>query len=491
MRFNLRDGSLHDRLEFLLGAISLVAGLAILAELFPETWWEDKRFAYSTAAISDEIVLVGVDESYAERHGYNTDVPVAHLAAVMRAVTEYEPTAIALDFRLGPEEARDTAFRHLVASVSAAMERGIPVVIPTVSMQWAGQTEQARPLPSELAGVDAGIVKWSVPGDSPPYRLRSFPATVPLSENCHLLSFPLAAAAAHRRLLSGPAPCMGPGTLEDTSAVRILQRLGLSGVVGADIPIDYVGPVSGTPFSYFSSQDLIDQVSQGINLGQRRNRLYLVAGVFPDPTGKDVANTPFGVMRGGIVHLHAIDTLLRRPFLRLNGSGAAFIVSVAMFAGLLAAWKRWGLKAAFPAFGVLAAFVFSAFLVFTTLNVLIPIAWPLWAGSLATAIGFLVYGGPLNVSGTDAGTGERSDAGEHPHSSLLRDARGADPQAVVERDPARRSPAHVGSEALRHPPNGERESSDAETLAFVLWWVLILILISAAATADHSGKAVG
>lgn len=389
--------STYTRVEVLLGIISLVVGLLALLYLFPERWWTDQRFAIPQRwAFSEEVMLVGLDERYAERFG-DGPTSTGYLAAVVRGSLRFEPTAIALDFRINEAESGSPGMDSLAAAVREAGARGIPVVIPTRLATWQANTEVVRRPPAELVGqVVGGYVGWVMPSGGPGSlpAPRDFPVATRLTPSCHALSLPVAAVAAHRRLLSPGGECFGFGTLADTALRRILPGVGIrDGQMRR--PLYFAGPVRRTPrMRFYSSEHLIEDAATGSIDDGSRKRLILVAALYPHPSGEDAVSTPFGPERGGLIHLYAIDTLLRDGLPRRGGAVLTAFLSLLAFCGILAGWHRRALRACLPGLLVLVAYVLFAFVLFGGTTFLLPIALPVWAGLAATALGFIAYGEP-------------------------------------------------------------------------------------------------
>ncbi|HEX2081823.1 MAG TPA: CHASE2 domain-containing protein [Longimicrobium sp.] len=382
---------MYARVEMLLGIISLTVGLLALMVVFPESWWTDRRFSMPRRwEFSREVMLVGLDERYAERYGYGPTSP-GYLASVVRASLAFNPSAIALDFRLGEPEAAETGMDSLAAAVREAHERGVPVLIPTVLATWQGNTVVARVPPAGLAGrVMMGFVEW----DMLPAP-RDFPLARQVGEGCYVLSLPAAAVAAHRRRVTPAAPaCLGPGTVTEAALQRVLRDLGRSPDPRRHVPLYFAGPVHQTREMVFQSSEHIlqDAAGRAIPAGME-GKLVLIAALYPHPEGEDEIGTPFGPERGGLFHLYAIDTLLRRdPLPRYVGRPGTILLAVLMFAGVFAVWRRGPAQGWVVSVITLVSYIALGFLLFPLSGLMLPIAAPLCAGLFATALGFIVYG---------------------------------------------------------------------------------------------------
>lgn len=387
---------IHFRLELLLGSLGLLVGFLGLVHLFGERWWTERRFALQgERPFSDSLVVIGLDEEYAERYGYPELVPLPYLAAVVRAAASLEPSAIALDFRLMRDDTARAGFAELAAAVGAARARGIGVVLPVQAATWAGTSRIVLQPPPELGEVAAGFgvpVVAEQPGGGDP-AARRFDTLVEVGQPCEAVAFAVAAVAAHRGWWPGSAQsCLGPGTLTDTAARRLLREMGVPGGGRRPVPIDYAGAVSRTRhLRYLPSEGALHGALPPREL--IAGRLVLIAAVYPDRQGAAGYRTPTGeTVPAEIVHLHQIDTLLRRAF-PWSGAGALGWALAPFFAlGTAAAWRRLGARALALTAAVAAGLVIAGFLLFTEAGLLVPIASPLYATLLGGAAGFILYG---------------------------------------------------------------------------------------------------
>jgi CHASE2 domain-containing sensor protein len=122
------------------------------------------------------------------------------------------------------------------------------------------------------------------------------------------------------------------------------------------------------------------------------DRLVLVASVFDKPDQSDTARTPFGSVRGGIVQLHAIDTLLRAAYPTYMSKWAAGLLCVGLFIVVLSGWTRGVIVGTCWTVFVLGGYVAIGFIAFAAFSVMVPVSWPLWSGLVAAATGLLSHG---------------------------------------------------------------------------------------------------
>src|SRR5690606_15000990 len=107
-------------------------------------WWFDGRQLLTeagmvSAAPAPELVIVALDERFAEHHDFPAETPQDYLAAVVRAVAGHQPRVIALDYWLTNADLVDPGFDSLRAAVTAAP--AVHFVFPTRLLAWAdGQT---------------------------------------------------------------------------------------------------------------------------------------------------------------------------------------------------------------------------------------------------------------------------------------------------------------------------------------------------------------
>ena len=381
------------RLEILLGIASLVAGLFLLNSRFPESWWTDRRFVSSPKPFAPEAMLVGIDEKYSENHQEGGISP-AYLAQILSALAELKPTAVAVDFRFGVSEMSYPGADSLLAALRKLRTNGVSTIFPTWTAEWAGRNEIAR-VPVTDAPHLTGISGWRVPSqtNSTPVLIRSFPPAEQLSNGCWVMSLPLVSVAAHHKLveLQSTHPCGAHGIVSRNTLDNILERFSISNPT-KQISIHFSGPLHTTKkLHYYSSEDLIKDISRGISLETYSGKLVLVASLMPDPTGVDQIHTPFGIERGGALHYYAIDTLLNGRTVSSVSHKLGLGIALAIFLFSACVWK-WlpGWLAPLIADAVSwIVYVVGTFEVYNQSNLLLPISTPLWAGFVGAIVGFL------------------------------------------------------------------------------------------------------
>lgn len=385
----------HFRIELLVGTIGLLAGFLGLTYVFGEEWWRDRRFAlHSDRPFSDSLVVVGVDETYVEWQGNPEPVPLSYLAAVVRAATALEPSALALDVAVSAADSARPGFGELAGAVRAARAAGIAVVLPTRLATRAGDTRIVLRPPPSFGEVGAGFAEPAAlrPSDETGAVARSFPALAEVARNCQALAFAVAAVAAHRRLAGTTVPCDGPGTLPDTAARHLLEALGVPGGGVRPVPLDYAGSVTRTSrLRYFPSDDLFD--STAVPRALTAGRMVLVVPLHAGRAEARVFRTPVGEsVPTELVHLHAIDTLLRRSFPRRAASVAGWVLASLLFVGTLVAWRRRASRVLLLTAATAVGVVSAGLLLFSATQLMVPIAPPLYAVLAGAVLGFILYG---------------------------------------------------------------------------------------------------
>jgi CHASE2 domain-containing sensor protein len=400
------------------GLVTLLAPLLGAALAFVvyareiEDWSIKHRLrARPATPLSGELVLIGVDERVAERTPAGAPTPKLLLADLLRTVSRYRPSVVALNYRLGPVEEAEPGFARLVQAADSAAARGTALVLPAaVASRGPAGAVVYRPSPGRFPRARVGYTSLPAlaPGrgaaapafarsDAPLFlrirHLRSLDGTDELAP-----SFALVAVAAHRRLLRAedgrealtPAAAArvtrglgaAPRGVGDTAAVARAKRPRL---LGYSAPV----PVPGAGVSYYAADDFLAEAAAGaIPPEWLRNRLVVIAAVSVRGDEADVVETPFGPARGGVVLLHAMDDLLRGVRVVQPAWPWVLLLSAAAFGTMLALWRR--SAAAGVAVGSMtgAAYALLAFLL-AQWHVLLPLAWPAGAGLLAAVLGFI------------------------------------------------------------------------------------------------------
>ncbi|NNF58596.1 MAG: CHASE2 domain-containing protein, partial [Rhodothermaceae bacterium] len=97
--------------------------------------WFDGRHTLTEAGLIEvapapELVIVALDEVFAEHHDFPRETPKEYLADVVRAVAAYEPRVVALDYWLTNADLNEDGFEALVQAVEEA-PAAVQFVFPT------------------------------------------------------------------------------------------------------------------------------------------------------------------------------------------------------------------------------------------------------------------------------------------------------------------------------------------------------------------------
>lgn len=390
----------ETRFSNLLDIVGLAGLFVALALAVPESKWEEARFTES-GHFAEDLVLIGLDEGYAERFGYDGPLSSAHLAEVIDALVPLRPSTIALDALVGGPGSDPAHEVTLVRALARAARQGIRVVLPIRTGGYGARRASGRdlrvvarpPPPLDTLAIE-GYVEYEVVRDAnalesllgPPF-VRDVPLLVRTRDGRLHPSFALAAAAAHRGFLSAS------DRLDATLAAELLRAFQVGGAppVGSPYqrggettaPLHYeaVASRSAGTLSYFASDDL---PTEGL-----RDRLVVIAAVYPVPDDRDTAQSPFGAVRGGVIHIYALDTLLRAAYPMRVPGGASLLLTLGAFAFVLGTWRRSATTGALGTGAFLVGYVAIAFALFALTRLVLPVAWPVWGGLLAAAVGFL------------------------------------------------------------------------------------------------------
>ena len=407
------------RLSLLLGLVAVAGLLLGPAIAFPESWWIERRFALRAepgraAPFSDEVVLVALDELFDERYGHPDVTPKAYLARVVRALAAHRPTCIVRDFQFGPSDEADPGCAAFVSAARAADSAGIPLVYPALLGRPGGEVDIVLEPTRALAGTGAaGSVSINVPTAGPgvlptaPPVLSDIPLLTALGGGRFIPSLALVAVTLQRN--PGLLPPGRPVTsvLPDSAAAdRLLGELGFDSLHQARLPalVDFPAPPLITfGLAYVSSEHLLEgRAGPDSTLAARLGgRVVVVAKTGASRDGEDVVQTPFGLYRGGIGHVYAVDTLLRGDGLHRPPRWVTALLSALLFVGVSAVWSLRLLHAAALTLAVVFAFVAGGFIAFAFVGALVPMAWPVNAALVAAAVGFLFD--PLGGLGAPSG----------------------------------------------------------------------------------------
>ena len=396
------------RLPLLVGLVTLFGIPLTVSLAFPEAWWVERRFALradpaTAVPFSSELALVALDERFTERYDHPETTSKAYLAQVVRALALHHPTCIALDFRFGPSDVGSPEFAAFVAAAQQAADSlDVPLVYPALLGRPGGELDVVMEPPAALAGTGySGSVSRLVPAAGPDAAappLREADLLTPLGDGRFAASMALVAVALQQNpsLLSGESRLRSVRQ-DSSSARRLLDSLGLgSQPLGRPILVDFAAPpLTRFGLAYLSSEDLLRAHLPADSLdAQIENRIVIVAQTAARSEPGDVVRTPFGVFRGGLGHLHIVDTLLRGSVLRTPGRGAAALLALVLFGVVAVAWTARFAVALALTVTVGFAYVVACFLAFTGVGVLVPMAWPLDAGLVAAVLGFVLHARP-------------------------------------------------------------------------------------------------
>jgi CHASE2 domain-containing sensor protein len=374
-----------------------------LATIFPEGWWQDRRFAsVGGGSFSEEVVLIALDDHFAERYDRPDPTPRDYLARILGAAAGLNPSVIAFDFRLGPSAEADTSFAQFRQAAREAAQRGIVVVLPSAA-SWPDPEIVLTP-PASLNGIVAsGLVSAQSDrfGASGAPELRTLTPLQKMVDGRLATSFALAAVAAHRcgeapRTVPSPRGVM-PAVAED-EAGRLLDCAGLRHAAASParrgtrpVLLDYAGPPRRTGgLAVYSSETFLEGVEGGhFDPSWIEGRLVVVASTFE--ANYDLVETPFGTARGGWYHLYAIDTLLRDAVRGDRMRPVALGLALLFFTTIILAWLGPGWRALLVSASLLGGYVIVAFLWYGASGAMLPVAFPLYAGLFAATLGFLFH----------------------------------------------------------------------------------------------------
>jgi len=288
-----------------------------------------------------EIVVIALDEAYAEQHRYPEVTPRTYLDSLIRAVAAHNPSVIALDFKFSAADLSDPAFVSLCKRLATETADGPIVVLPTAVQQ---EQNWYRDLPfppahlrrhalsgyANLTGQPVETVELTRPlgpdRRSAPSNARGRPSRIP--------SFALSALIAHtnpdsvrrarKEVLQVPNPTscstdavgIGAGNtmwqaIDDATIDRTIQQFAREREA---VRINFRGPVQAGVMNVHSAETLLRVPSVLEDLVP--DKLVLIGSTYTDPEGKDTFATVFGEMRGVEVHAAILDTLLGDRVLR-------------------------------------------------------------------------------------------------------------------------------------------------------------------------------
>ena len=303
-----------------------------------------------------EIVVIALDEAYAEQHRYPEVTPRTYLDSLIRAVAAHNPSVIALDFKFSTADLRDPAFVSLCERLAAETADGPIVVLPTAVQQ---EQNWYRPLPfppahlrrhtlsgyANLRGQPVEAAELTRPmgpdrrpdssiGQNRPSRIPSF-ALSALIAHTHPDSVRRAREEALR--VPNPASCstnavgLGAGNtvwqaIDDATIDQTIQQFARQ---RETVRINFRGPVQAGTMNVHSAETLLRAPTVLADLVP--GRLVLIGSTYADPEGKDTFDTVFGEMRGVEVHAAILDTLLGDRALRAISSWGTLVICLLLF----------------------------------------------------------------------------------------------------------------------------------------------------------------
>lgn len=329
------------------------------------------------------ITLVALDEGFAESYDYPRVTPREVLAEIVRLVSEHGPAVIGLDYRLLRTDARErpAAYIELREAIAAAGGGDVDVVLAGQlrASKWSAEDEAyvwlPVPPPEDFGNVAKGFVNlWGKP-------VVTAPLLLPLEEDPEreVPAFALVLADYYR----GRADGRGSGDWQ-----ALLDDLGVPASQRRGLVIDYFGPVREGRPARVAAEDL-SQISHS-ELADRffREKVVVVGSTYPEPSGVDTFETPFGAMRGVEVHVNILHTLLAGRYLVQPGTWATVgLTLLAVGLAWVAFWRLslpWAIAATTGWIFVL--YPLLGFHLFAAHRLILPMAWPMKGGFVAVLL---------------------------------------------------------------------------------------------------------
>lgn len=395
----------QERLDIALNVVAFLGILSSFLLFAPESRWRSLRFS-ERGEFDHTLVLVGLDDGYASRYNTRSPVSRAYLADLIGAVARARPRTIALDVSIESPRADSAGLIRLRQALIEAARDSINIILPTSLGGYGANratgtgVREIRALPEPLDTIAiGGYAEYEVVRSRNALEALSgapavldVPLVAQLEDGSFRPSFPLAAAAAHRGLLGASSD-----RLTSEGALALLQEFDAPGVSSDNLhgeqmtPLHYeaVATEDRGQLNYLDS-DYALELDRDKDLALE-GRLVVIAAVYPAPDGSDTAQTPFGSVRGGIVHIYALDTLLRRLYPHQPPPIVTSILALFLGSFICFKWKtsiRTGFRWALTAF---IAYIFIGFIAFPVFRLMIPMMWPLWAIMCGSAIGFIWF----------------------------------------------------------------------------------------------------
>jgi CHASE2 domain-containing sensor protein len=390
--------------------LAAVFGVLIGVHLYLDaTFWNhtyfQTRLPDSRIEAPQGMVLVALDEAFAESYGYPDVVPQAYLVRLLEQLGAYDPAVVAIDLKLIPADTLDSTFADLRRVLDALNL----VVLPSLIGEREELTlEPPRPL---RASVQSGFVTFTsaplsrtVARSGDPVPVAEMQALARLADGCLMPSFALVAAAVYRGHVT-EADDLSCRVMTDARAARMLADLGYPGVRAGAEPaegvragttprlINYRGSTRQGAWLPVESAEVIVRGESEASLF--KDRLVLVGATYPERDHRDTFSTPFGLVRGVEVHAAILQQLLTRAHLGAWQGGwrsALVVAGLLALVGAAAWWGRLsyaGLLAV--AVLVLLRYLALAWLVFSLDHRLLPLAGPVWWMLFAVLVSYAGY----------------------------------------------------------------------------------------------------
>jgi CHASE2 domain-containing sensor protein/CHAT domain-containing protein len=307
--------------------------------------------------------------------------PREYLARLIRKASQYQPAVIALDYELLEEDRRDPYFDSLKAAIAEAGN----VVLPCTLFRLGGKYEILAMPPRELTAN--ACIGYATLFDETVYDMI---VKTQLANTRVLPSFALAIVAGYRfpekffpqrRASAFVGSAKGSASngpfFKTTDWDGVLQSLHYPASGEERQPINYFGPADREHTQFFYRAD--DFLTTTFRSNPFKNKIMLIGSTYPLADGRDEFNTPFGKMQGVEVHANIINNLLKGKghYLARLGIGWTVLLSViALAIAVLSLLKLRLTAAAAVTTTYLLVYIIAGFILFSTHNLILPLAWP-------------------------------------------------------------------------------------------------------------------
>lgn len=392
------------RLGNLVSIIKFIGVFIVLMVAFPESTWEEIRYT-ERGQFNEDLILIGLDDRYAVRFSYEDPISRKYLAGIIDTLIPLGPSTIAIDILVEVPGIDSAEVDTLIQALTRAARQGINIVLPIRMGGYGAHFESGRdlhiiakpPPPLDSLAIE-GFVEYEVNQPTDPIEailgspsVKNVPLLMRTDKNLLYPSFPLAAAAAHSGILSAS------DNLNVNLANKILDKFKIDSRLNTNTsyypiskmkaPINYEAIASryNGGLSYFDSDHLPETGVQG--------RLVVIAAVYTMPDGSDTAKSPFGNVRGGIIHLHAIDTLLGAKYPFRFKWWLTALLTIIISRLIYVRWKRSIVISSIWTIILLSVYILTAFMLFSCTHIFLPIAWPVYGGLFFASMGFIFFRG--------------------------------------------------------------------------------------------------